>query len=103
MRTKYPICNHREESAPKILGKTFILCWRCTGVMLSFLVMAVIKRVVDVSFGTVQIILGILMMIPIIIDGGLQYFLKYESTNVRRFITGIGFGIGFSLIASMLC
>ena len=36
---KYPICNHREGTAPKIFGQPFVLCWRCTGVMLLLVLM----------------------------------------------------------------
>lgn len=102
MKRKYPICNHREETAPRIFGKTFILCWRCTGVMMALITMVVIRNFVNVSFGNLQLVLGSLMMLPILIDGGLQYFLKYESTNWKRTITGILFGVGFSLVAFIL-
>ena len=96
---KYPICNHREETAPKIFGRTFILCWRCTGVMLSLIAMVIINNFVNISSGIFQIILGSLLMIPIIVDGGLQYLLKIESTNKRRGISGFLFGVGFMLVA----
>ena len=36
------------------------------------------------------------MMLPLIIDGFVQLLTKYESTNIRRLITGIIFGIGLS-------
>ena len=36
------------------------------------------------------------MMLPLVIDGFTQLLTKYESTNIRRFITGILFGIAFS-------
>ena len=99
---KNPICNHREETAPKIFGKTFILCWRCTGVMMALIIMVIIRNFVNISFGVVQLVLGSLMMLPIVIDGYLQYFLKHESTNRKRSITGIMFGVGFSLVAFLL-
>ncbi len=97
--TKYPICNHREETTPRIFGQTFVLCWRCTGVMLSLGLIVIIRCFVDISFGASQVVMGSLMMLPIVIDGCAQYFFEYASTNIRRMITGIAFGVGFSLVA----
>jgi uncharacterized membrane protein len=38
-----------------------------------------------------------LLSLPIAVDWSIQRFLRIESNNVRRFITGLlgGFGIGF--------
>lgn len=33
-------------------------------------------------------------MIPMILDGGIQALSSYESTNTRRFATGLLFGCG---------
>ena len=38
-----------------------------------------------------------LLMLPLIADGLVQHFTQYESTNLRRLITGILFG--YALIA----
>ncbi len=35
------------------------------------------------------------MMLPLVIDGFVQRFTKYESNNRRRLITGILFGVAF--------
>lgn len=35
------------------------------------------------------------MMLPLIVDGFVQRLTPYESTNIRRLITGILFGIAF--------
>ena len=37
---------------------------------------------------------ALLLMLPISIDGGVQYVTSYESKNVRRTITGFISGIG---------
>ena len=37
----------------------------------------------------------LLMMLPLIFDGFLQRLTAYESTNIRRLLTGILFGIAF--------
>ena len=100
--TKYPICNHREETAPRIFGQPFVLCWRCTGVLLSLVLMVIIRCFVNISFGASQVVLGSLLMLPIVVDGCAQYFFSYESTNRRRTMTGAMFGVGFSLVAFIL-
>ncbi len=42
-------------------------------------------------------------MLPLILDGTIQLFTNYESTNVKRLITGFLFGIGFcSIIAQTI-
>lgn len=95
---KYPICNHRKETAPVVFGRTFVLCWRCAGVMISFLIMAVVRLLFFANFGSIQLWLGVFAMLPMIVDGARQYYLKKESTNKRRFITGVLFGTGFSFL-----
>lgn len=37
-------------------------------------------------------------MIPLIVDGTIQMFTKYESNNLRRFVTGFLFGYGLSML-----
>lgn len=38
-----------------------------------------------------------ILMIPMILDGMIQMFTKYESNNLKRFVTGIFFG--YSIIS----
>lgn len=37
-------------------------------------------------------------MIPLLIDGFLQFLTSYESTNSRRFVTGLLFGYAFACL-----
>lgn len=37
-------------------------------------------------------------MIPLIVDGTVQYFTSYESNNIKRFISGILYGFSFTSI-----
>lgn len=46
-----------------------------------------------VIFGIVKWYYSVAMCIPLIIDGSVQYLTKYESTNIRRCVTGILLGI----------
>ena len=40
------------------------------------------------------ILYALIFLIPMILDGGIQLLTKYESTNIRRFLTGLFFGYG---------
>ncbi len=40
--------------------------------------------------------MSILLLIPLILDGGMQALTYYESTNKRRFLTGMLFGYALS-------
>lgn len=80
----FPLCNKKPDRAPKIFGHTFILCWRCSGLIvgasLGYLILLLIQPIGIYSFA---------LLIPIGVDGGMQYYLGVLSTNSRRFITGI--------------
>ena len=43
---------------------------------------------------------GLLLCLPLIIDGFTQLLTSYESNNITRPITGIGFGIGLGVLIS---
>ena len=46
-----------------------------------------------------SILYALIFLIPMIFDGGIQLLTTYESTNIRRFLTGLFFGYGlFCLI-----
>ncbi|MEW5759423.1 MAG: DUF2085 domain-containing protein [Candidatus Thermoplasmatota archaeon] len=52
---------------------------------------------------TIVFLIIFLFILPIAIDGGLQFFMDYESTNIKRVITGMLAGfIGGYLIGVML-
>ena len=46
--------------------------------------------------------LGALFMLPMILDGGLQFVIDYDSFNEFRTLTGILFGFGFSVFISSI-
>ena len=79
-----PICNKKPERAPRLFGHTFILCWRCTGLVVG----AIIGNILKLYIGPINA-LGYLLLIPTGIDGILQYKFGIMSNNFRRFTTGI--------------
>lgn len=74
-------------------GKQFPICARCTGEAAG-----IIFSIFLFFFYTPSVKIAFLLMFPMIIDGFIQMFLKYESTNIRRFTTGFLFGIGLMTI-----
>ena len=90
-----PICNMRRDHAPCVGSFCFPLCWRCTAIILAFLVT---HKVLSGSTA-IEVPWFILMLLctPASLDGICQYVFKIESTNFTRIWTGAlaGFGIGF--------
>lgn len=90
---KAPLCNLKPDRAPHINGKAFILCWRCSMVIISFMFVHVLYfyRIVDFKLEWWQI--GLLLC-PLVIDGLVQKYTAYESNNLKRIVTGGMFGVG---------
>lgn len=86
-------CHQIKERSFHFHNKQFFLCSRCTGIFISEIVLVPILYILSLHFGFYTI----LFSAPLIIDGLLQYFNKLESTNIRRFITGLLGGYGFGI------
>lgn len=91
---KYSGCHQMAERSFFIHGYQFPLCARCTGMLVGEVV-AYILLSVKILFS--PLISAILLMIM-----GLDWFVQFikikESTNIRRFITGICGGIGITFL-----
>ena len=74
-------------------GYQFPVCARCTGILLVKPLAWIINLKKQVS-----LIVGLLLLIPMIIDGGVQYVFQVESNNKRRLITGLLGGFGVSTV-----
>lgn len=59
--------------------------------------MGIILGIILWFFIKLNIVIYVILMIPLIIDGTVQMFTKYESNNTKRFITGVLFG--YSLVS----
>ena len=84
------MCHQIPERSFHIKGKQFPLCARCTGILFGYILGIIIACVTSCS----NYLWFLLLIIPMVIDGGRQILLKKESNNCRRFITGILGGIG---------
>lgn len=67
------------------------ICARCTGILIGGVVSLLIFNIFNIYL-SYQI--SIILVIPMIIDGGLQYLNYTPSKNNRRFVTGFLFGVG---------
>ena len=86
-------CHCRADRSFHFRGRKFPVCARCTGEGTGFLLAAVTFWI-----GHPSVPLLFLLLIPMILDGALQQRTSYESTNIRRFITGLLFGYGATLL-----
>ncbi|MCM1173138.1 MAG: DUF2085 domain-containing protein [Clostridium sp.] len=72
----------------------FPVCARCMGIIIGYIcavIMLVLKKYICLRT-------CILLCMPMVIDGGIQFFTKYESKNYRRSYTGFCAGLGFIMI-----
>lgn len=82
-------CHCRSDRSFYYNGKQFPICARCTGELIG-----IVFSVILFWFWRPSVITSCIIMMPLILDGFIQGLTKYESTNLKRVITGFFFGIG---------
>lgn len=82
-------CHCRDDRSFHYKGVRFPVCARCTGELIGILFAAV-----SFAFFHPGWPVAALLLIPMIVDGGVQRVTAYESANLRRVITGALFGYG---------
>lgn len=87
-------CHQRPDRSFYCKGKKFPLCARCTGMAVGY----ILSLIVLIIFGLLHWVVIALLILPMAIDGTGQLFHKWESNNIRRFITGCFGGIGIIYI-----
>lgn len=92
---KYCSCHQMPERSFFFKGYQFPLCARCTGIAIGHLIAFIVA-----PFHSFHRSISILML-PLAIDGTVQYFTSYESNNRKRFISGLLYG--FSFTSTILC
>ena len=96
--SKYWGCHQMPERSFFINKYQLPICARCTGIIIG----EIISTIMFFIF-SMPIYIYILFTFPMIIDGLIQLKTTYESTNIKRFITGFLFGYGMvSFIFSLL-
>lgn len=84
------MCHQKPERSFHFKGKQFPLCARCTGMLVGYFAGICIAVITHCQ----NYLWFLLLLLPAIIDGGIQLIFKIESNNTRRFITGFMAGIG---------
>ena len=82
-------CHCRDDRSFIYHGRKFPVCARCTGELIGIL-----AGILCSFFWLPSVPLAVILLLPMIIDGFLQLKTAYESTNLRRVITGFLFGFG---------
>lgn len=92
------ICHKKPERSFFYKGKQFPLCSRCTGIFIGYLIGIIIIILSFVFlFNLPKLPYLFIFIIPMALDGTIQYFTSYESTNIKRLITGLLAGIAIMI------
>jgi len=87
-------CHQMPDRSFSYKGYQFPVCARCTGVIIGeFISIIAILCALKISWLYI-----VFMIVPLSIDGGLQYINVWKSNNVRRIITGILAGFGLTYV-----
>jgi uncharacterized membrane protein len=103
---KYCKCHQMPQRSLFLFGYQFPLCARCTGIAIGHIMAFLLS-----PFITIKYSISVLTL-PLIIDGTIQYLTTYESTNLKRVVSGLLYGFAFtslmihsikSIISSLKC
>lgn len=86
-------CHQRADRSFIFRNYQFPVCARCTGIIVSTIIAWITYWKVKLKTP-----IAVLLIIPMAIDGSVQYFKHIESDNKRRFITGLMGGYGTTTI-----
>jgi len=90
----FAFCHRRKERSIKMLGYTFPLCARCTGLWFGF-GMGLFFRILGLHM---PLVFAITFMLPLAIDWFTQFLGSRESNNLLRLLTGFLFGIATNML-----
>lgn len=97
-----PICNLNSERGFFIGSFCFPLCTRCTAIIFSILFTFIIIHVFKIKNSRKLFVLWVICLIPCLVDGIFQYYFGVESTNIKRFLTGVTCGVGIANLIILL-
>lgn len=93
-----PLCNLKEERGIHFGNFVFVLCYRCTFIILGGFISFFTMYLKKIRICIFYIVFSGLFIIPCLLDGVLQLTTPYESTNFLRALTGFCAGAGFGYL-----
>jgi uncharacterized membrane protein len=97
---RLPLCNGRIETAPRLFGHGAPLCWRCLSIIAAMAISAPIAP--QLATAGIWLALAAALVAVGIVDGYCSYFTARGSTNPRRVLSGLGAGLGLSILSGWL-
>lgn len=93
------LCHQKEERSYSMCGETLLVCSRCLGIYVGFLISLVFLIATFWLFTkSLNFAYAILLLVPMGIDGVSQLFGFRESNNPLRFFTGYLAGFSVALV-----
>lgn len=89
-------CHQKKERSIHIKKTPFILCSRCMGILIGIFFTPIVL-LLDVHYYYL-----LLLMIPLLVDGLLQYLTTYQSNHFKRITTGFLFSFGFVFVFGLI-
>ena len=89
-------CHCRSDRSFYYRGEQFPICARCTGELLG-----IIFSLFSCFFFRLPAWLAAVFTLPLCVDGLVQLKTSYESTNVKRVVTGFLFGYGLFMLFAL--
>lgn len=86
-------CHCMDSRSFHFKGRKFPICARCTGELAGIIVAAF-----TYAFFHTNAAISAILLIPLCVDGFTQSLTKYESNNLKRFVTGTLFGYGLCVL-----
>lgn len=87
-------CHRRKDRSIVVNGKVFPICARCMMMLIGYVfIIPLLFFSLPISF-----LAGVLLNVPMLLDGITQAMKKRESNNKLRMITGLLSGLGQSMI-----
>ncbi len=92
-------CHQIPERSFFIKGYQFPVCARCAGIITGYLfALSSLCFIIDIP-----VWFYVILLVPMGLDGSIQYLTHYRSTNIKRFFTGFIAGFAFiRIIVSLL-
>ena len=87
-------CHQMADRSFSYKGYQFPVCARCTGIIIGEII-AIIAMLFTLK---IDLLYSFVLVVPLAIDGGIQYINLVQSNNIRRVVTGVLAGFGLTYV-----